>query len=313
MKKWFSVLLIITLSLVSASCSKLTDLEVKKKKDPKDMLIQKEEKDLGKRVIDISKGISEDRKSYSRFCDLDYDGKNEKIEIEIEQIEEVPGYLKIHVGGKSAEAYVLSGAISKVYSCDIDPKDDARDIAVIVGEESGDVNLRIFSYKNDLKAYKFIKSDGNEDETNSINNVFENYIDIDKKNILTVEEATKSTGMWSLYKKYKLNEDGHLEELSYKIYKISPSFMKGVVEERSGSDKMSEEEKLMWEDGYIKAYTDYAYGGFYIEKGEYFKVIYDNEKNILCVEKEDGEEGYINLEDSFNKYELNPFFFWLAG
>lgn len=69
--------------------------------------------------------------------------------------------------------------------------------------------------------------------------------------------------------------------------------------------------RLKWEEGYIKAYTDYYYNGEYISQGEYVKPLYDDGNNKICVERENGKRLWINLEG--NRESLNPHFFFLAG
>ena len=127
---------------------------------------------------------------------------------------------------------------------------------------------------------------------------------------ITMEEQTSSAGMWSVYKTYHRNSDGHFKEKKPEYYEVLPDFMeRGPVILES----MSDEERKMWDKGYIMAHIDYTSNGFTLYEGEYFKVLYDDGNNNLYVQKENGEAAWINIDYNMERYELNSSFFFLAG
>ncbi len=79
-------------------------------------------------------------------------------------------------------------------------------------------------------------------------------------------------------------------------------------------ERLVGKERAQWEKGYIKAYAEYVGSGVTLHPGEYFKVLRDDGKNNLYVEKESGENGWINIDyKNPARYELNELFFFLAG
>lgn len=308
MKRVLSLTLVLLLMLMFSSC-----LEIEKKRDRKEMLHIEEKIDMGERTIDISAGIENEGKSFSYSCDLDYDGNEESISISIETGEENQEMAVIEVGDKTVSFDSYDGYIEKVYSCDIIEDDRTRDIAIITLEGSGDPRIRILSYKNDLEAYIF--NDGYKEEDKSdyrwLGYTCNYYFEVSDEGNITVEEQTNSTGMWSVYKKYEL-VDGMFKEIHYDKYIIRPDFMAKM---ESFGENVTDEEKEKWKNGYIKAYTSYSNESILINEGEYIKPLYDNDKNKIYVEKEDGETGYINISytSDFERDAFNEMFFYLAG
>lgn len=317
MKRIFSALMIMVMAFLMTSC-----LEIEKKRDPKEMLEREEKLDMGERTTDISDGISDDKMSFSYSCDLDYDEKNEDILISIVNVEEYEQKIEISVGDRKTEFDCFGGTIEKVYSCDIKENDKTRDIAVITNEESDDPRIRILSYGDDLKAYEFYdKYSEAEINDNKWLGYASNYhfvvnADDNDKNeeenvTITLETQTNSLGMWSVSRKYEL-KDNIFEEIVYDKYSILPDFMQKM---EHFDENVTEEEKEKWRSGYIKANVEYSNNSIIIEEGEYIKPLYDNDKDRIYVEKENGEEGYIDIgySSDFPRDEFNHMFFFLAG
>lgn len=307
MKRILSLILVISMVLMLSAC-----LEIKKKRDPKEMLNIEKKVDMGERTVDLSDNISENGDSFTHSCDLDYDGTNEKISIEIVEGDDYSQKLRVKIGEKSAEYECFDGVIEKVYSCDVAEDDKTRDIAIITREVSDDPRVRILSYGNELACYDFFNeyNESGKSDCVWIGYASAFYFRVNDDTI-TLEEQTKSAGMWSVYREYAL-EDGVFKEVPYKKYKILPDFMKS---RQYFDDDVTEEEKEKWSDGYIKAYCHYSNESISIEEGEYIKPVYDNGKDRIYVEKENGESGYIDIgyDTPFDREEFNPMYFFLAG
>jgi hypothetical protein len=200
-----------------------------------------------------------------------------------------------------------------VYSCDIVEDDRTRDIAIITNEESGDPRIRILSYGNDLQPYSFYDehSENGTVDCNWLGYACSYYFGVNDDSTITIEEQTNSVGMWSIYRKYEL-KDNVFEEIPYDKYVIVSDFMKN---REYFDESVTEEEKDKWEKGYIMAYAPYSNESINIAEGEYIKPLYDNDKNRIYVEKENGETGYIDVGygSSFNRDEFNFMYFYLAG
>lgn len=267
-------------------------------------------KDKRARTIDISKGISEDKQSFSYKFDFDLNQVKEEITINAFIPDSLyEGELQVSIGDYSTKLEFIEGTIDAVYACDIDKDDGAYDIAIITCEGSGDPRIRILKYNSSLSAYEFKYSyDGGITDDMWFGYAISYYLNVNDDNTITIEAQTPSQGMWSVMKTYRLDEHfGFFEEVKPKQYKILPDFMEG----RSQHLDMTSEEKDMWEKGYIKAYIDYDGNNFTIEKGEYIKPLYDDGNDHILVEKENGEQGWMTL--SYDLYSFNQHYFYLAG
>ena len=195
----------------------------------------------------------------------------------------------------------------------MDTSDDVMSIAIITCEVSGDPRLRILKYNAAMtpSMFKMNTADGPYTEDSLwLGYAVSYYFNVNDDDSVTVEEQTDSAGMWSVYKTYRLS-GGYYTEVVPKSYEVLPDFM----EKRflyGGS--LSGEELTKWNQGYVKAYAEYAGQGITLYPGDYFKVISDDGKNNLSIEKENGETGRINVDYSNpNRYSLNEFYFYLAG
>lgn len=275
-----------------------------------------------KRTVDISEGILADGLEFEYSYDFDFDNQNEDIALHVtegmDENEEYYSFLNVVVGEKSTIIDIYDGYIEKVYFCDIDTTDNAGDIAIITTEGSGDPRIRILSYTNNLKAYKFVSDNsydsGDINNSNWLGYACSFYFNVNNDDTITLEEQTTSTGMWSVLKNYKRNPDGMFEEIRPEKYEILPDFMENQDIFSSWED-LPEEETEMWKRGYVQAKISWPYGDIAIEEGEYFKPLYDDGNNNLYVETQSGDAGWIEIKNDYDVYssELNPMFFFLAG
>lgn len=308
MKRILSITLVLSMVIMLTAC-----LEIQKKRDRKEMLHIEEKLNMGERTIDISQGIENDGQSFSYLCDLDYDGNNESISINLVSEGENNEMLEVAIGDKQIQFDSYFSRIEKVYSCDIVEEDKTRDIAIITNEESGDPRIRILSYKNELQAYSFsnkYEEDG-VDDCRWLGYACSYYFKVNDDGTISIEEQTNSAGMWSINKKYEL-KDGIFEEILYDKYIILPDFME--KRDYFGED-VTDEEKEKWKAGYIKAYCSYSNESISIEEGEYLKPLYDNDKNRIYIEKENGEAGFLDVSynSDLDRSAFNDMFFYLAG
>lgn len=276
---------------------------------------RKPESNDAPRTVDISKGITDDGKSFSYSLDFDFDGENEDIEIDVLGSDNASwdNDMQVSVGEYSVKTDVDGASIRAVYACDIDINDNVRDLVIITNEMSDDPFVRIYKYDEYLPLYEFsIYEPWSGKETvydyNSIGYAVNLYFNVNEDDTITIEEQTPSMGMWSVYKTYYRDGYGCFKEDKPEYYEILPDFM---TDNYYYNNEMTGEEKEMWADGYIKAYTDYTSGDFTINEGEYFKVLCDDGDDNIYVEKEDGTSAWIVID--YEMYSLNQYFFHLAG
>ncbi len=265
------------------------------------------------RTADISSGITNNGRTFSYDCDLDFDGENEAVTMEVVADTEQPweAFLVVSAGEFKAELPMIDGVIDAVYACDIDAKDGVFDIAVITNEASDDPRIRIMKYDKDFPLYEFrFNDDGGISQEAWLGYTISYYFNVNSNDTITLEMQTPSYGMWSVYKTFARNDLGVFCEVIPEHYEILPDFM-----EKAYLENMNGEELDMWKKGYIKAYCDYKYESLEIKTGEYVKPIYDNGKNKIYVEKENGKGGWMNMDysEGYNPSEFNPRFFFLAG
>lgn len=242
---------------------------------------------------------------FSGEYDMDFDGKKEIIEIHITN-HEAEQYMDVSVGGKTRRADTWEAGLTDIYITDINSSDGVKDLVVVTEEESGDPCVRMFRYGDSLYQYCFDTEWGEEDEL-WIGYV-SSYLNVPEDHCLIIKEQTDSCGMWGVLKQYRLSEDGIFYEERPEHYEIlAKEFMD--LEYLPVEDA---EEHRMWEKGYVKAHSRYESNGMVIRQGEYFKVLYDNGYNFLYIIKENGQDGWINIE-GYPMSEVNPHFFFLAG
>lgn len=270
---------------------------------------------LPPRTVDISGGISSDRLSFSNKFDFDLDGIKEEIRMKATfnpdgDFEDNKLMLTIGNYSKDFECYDM-GSIDAVYACDIDRNDGLYDIAIITCEGSGDPRIRILKYNPNFSPYQFkFYEDGETfiEDDNWFGYAVNYYFNVNNDGTITLEEQTPSYGMWSVYVTYKRNSSGVFEEIKPKHYDILSDFMKKNIDYNSD---LTGEEKAKWEKGYVLAHTDYNKDGVIIKAGEYFKPLYDDGNNHICVEKENGEVLWLDIRNNLEGF--NHHFFFLAG
>lgn len=266
------------------------------------------------RTIDVSGSITDNgRAFYSHNIDLDFDGENETIAMDIVMNEEMPweASLNITVGEFLTSLPMIDGMIDAVYSCDIDSKDGVRDLAIVTNEASDDPRIRIIKYAEDMPLYQFkLNDDGGIYDELWLGYTVSYYFNILENDQLVLEMQTPSYGMWSVYRTFQRNENGLFEEVIPDRYQILSDFMEKAYTEDLGGHELD-----MWQKGYIMAHCDYEYEGFEIKEGEFLKPLYDDGNNKIYVEKEDGTGGWISSDYAlgYNLSMLNKNFFFLAG
>ena len=255
---------------------------------------------------------------YVGWADFNFDGEKETIEVKASYPTSnwyESQYLEVTIGDKKSKIEVYDAELSAIYVCDVDRSDGVKDLVVVTVEGSGDPVLRLYQYTNGLPMYKFgyyntwdnqyfILDDG----------IGLGYVDaasfhVNDDDSITMKTQTKSAGMWYVNRKYVKDDYGTFMEVREEVYDVLPDFM----ESRTYFDEMSAEEINMWEKGYIKAHCKYVSNGFTIQKGEYFKVLRDNDYNFIYVVKQNGAAGWISIDYDMQRGELNPHFFFLAG
>lgn len=267
------------------------------------------------RTRDISGSITDNGSAfYSHNIDLDFDGKNETITMEVVPDEEKTweSSLNITAGEFKATLPMIDGVIDAVYVCDINTEDGVLDLGIITDEASDDPRIRIIKYENGLPLYQFWSDDGSGEVYDDLwlgyaVSYYFNVLDNDR---ITLEMQTPSYGMWSVYRTFQRDDSGVFCEVIPEHYEILPDFMEKAYTEDLNGDELD-----MWNKGYIKAYYDYTYQSFEVKTGEYIKPIYDDGNNKIYVEKEDGTGGWICIDyaQGYNAIEFNQKFFYLAG
>lgn len=251
--------------------------------------------------------------------DFDSDGNKEQIYIDIidtgwssGKSEEFP-YMLVNIGDRVVKTQIEDdGFIMMVYACDIDVNDGVYDLAVITEELSADPRIRIFRYDENLTPYSF----GERDYNNSmwIGYVDRCYFNVNDDNTITLR-CGSDAGMWDKMETYTLNENGEFEEIKPEkgYYEILADHV-NTGGWGDDYDPMTEEERLKLRDGYIMAHCKCSNEQITLNKGDYFKVLYEDFNGNIYIEKETGEGGWIKLDISDNlRYELNSHFFYMAG
>ncbi len=292
------IMLLLGLSVILFSSCGVDDYEEKKPKK--------------ERTVDISSGIKENGYEFNYSFDLDFDGKDEEIKMEV--LFDEPE-LFVSIGDYNGSFEIFDGNIEKVYVTDIDEDDNKKDLVIYTCEVSGDPRIRILKFDENLTPYKF-----NSEYHDSLDFVLEDsrwtgYIDdyyfkVNDDDSITLKEQTDSLGMWTVYKSFALVDDAFEETVPEK-YEILPENITVLVEYMEDID---EKEREMLKKGYLRAYATIELEDITINEGEYFKPVYDNGKDDIYIEKENGEEGWIYIgTEAVERRELHKYFFMLAG
>ncbi len=253
------------------------------------------------RVVKLFAPEAADNVNYQGNYDFDADGQPEEIELAISSVTD-PWY---------------DETIAGVYAFDMDTSDGLLDLGVVTVEYSADPALRIFRYNADLTQHSFASYNHDENgytepfDRFGLGYAINYYFAFDDAGVLTVESQTESSGMWSIYKTYKADANGVWTEVLKEKYEILPDFF---TMHAKGWHPEEPAEAEMWHKGYVKAYIDYSNSEMTLKAGEYFKPLYDDRKNNIYIEKENGEGGWMNIDyTSFNREALNTYFFSVAG
>ncbi len=257
---------------------------------------------------------------YTTWYDFNFDGVNEPIKIQIDEPDYYnweEQYMEVRIGEKVRRVATYEAVLDTVFVCDIDSTDGVKDLAVVTVEMSGDPVLRLFRYADGLPMYKFGYYSKWEQEYNILEEglglgyVDTPYLNVNDDGSITLKTQTKSNGMWYVNRTFVRDAYGTFMEVLQEQYAVLPDFMQNRWMQDQSIDGY---EATMWEKGYIKAHQTYKSNGFTIQKGEYFKVLYDNDNDFIYVVKQNGKAGWISIAyDMPNRYELNEHFFYVAG
>ncbi len=252
------------------------------------------------------------KNNYIGWYDFNFDGTSEKINVYLEECIDYTTDILVSIGSYSKRIKTYGATLESIYLCDIDLTDGVKDLVIITVEDSSDPVARIIRFDKNLTQYKFRFYDEYDDEYYELDEnwtgyVGNHYFNVNDDGTITFREQTPSMGMWHVYRTYKRNAQGKFEEIVPSYYTVLPeeydlSFWDGGF---------SDYEIDMWRKGYIRAYTKYYGDGVVINKGDYFRVLYDNGKNYIYIEKTNGQAGWIYVTWDTNK--LNEVYFMLAG
>ena len=252
------------------------------------------------------------KNNYIGWYDFNFDGTSEKINVYLEECIDYTTDILVSIGSYSKRIKTYGATLESIYLCDIDLTDGVKDLVIITVEDSSDPVARIIRFDKNLTQYKFRFYNEYDDEYYELDEnwtgyVGNHYFNVNDDGTITFREQTPSMGMWHVYRTYKRNAQGKFEEIVPSYYTVLPeeydlSFWEGGF---------SDYEIDMWRKGYIRAYTKYYGDGVVINKGDYFRVLYDNGKNYIYIEKTNGQAGWIYVTWDTNK--LNEVYFTLAG
>ena len=304
MGKITAMIIMLVLSTVATGC----DMVKKSNKEESDSRVQL--------LYEPPKGGIE-LDSWSGEADFDFDGEAENIDISVTELADTYSQdINISVGEYSKtihgddSVYILA-----IYACDIDNDDKYKDLAIFTEELSADPKLYILKYNN-LEAYSFVGVDYDgeprEEECLWLGYCDKPYLEINEDDSIILREQTNSRGMWDMHKKHYLNNEGKIVEEKQDSYVVVKDYM---AEPGDWMEFVDEREEEMWCKGYIRAYTDFEGNLIDLEEGDYFEVLLDDDDNNLFIRKENGEEGWINIDtgDYMDTLELNDKFFMMAG
>ncbi len=251
------------------------------------------------------------KKKYNGWYDFDFDGVKEEVNVTLTE-NQYETDIAVRVGNYTKHITGYDAVLDSIYLCDIDLTDGVKDLVVITVEVSGDPVARIMRFDKNLTQYKFRYYDRYDEKYRVLDEhwtgyVENHYFNVNDDGTLTFKEQTPSLGMWHVKATYQRNSNGYFEEIVPAYYTVLPNeYSLGDMDNR-----YSQYEIDMWDKGYIKAYTTYYGDGVVINKGDYFRVLYDNGKDYIYIQKTNGQAGWIYV--TWKTYELNEPYFMLAG
>ncbi len=251
--------------------------------------------------------------SYSGSYDFDFDGIDEGIEIEVSY----DGYTTyLTIGNRTKRINTDCPGIEAIYACDIDTSDSYKDFVLITNEVSDDPIVRIFRYDELLTQYNFSVYDRWSDEWYLYDHYYtgyvnDHYFNANDDGTFTMRCQTPSAGMWDVYQDFYRDEYGSfVEKAPEYYYEVIPNSLSSRLE---WDDTLWGYERTMMEKGYFLANASYSSNGITINRGEYFKILYDDGNDNIYIVKDNGTAGWIYMGyDVPVRYELNPVFY-LAG
>ncbi len=334
MKKVFTVLILAVLLLSgcqNASINENTD----------------DKKDISEyaRLIYSSYENDQGLESISESDDFDFDGEKEDIDIifEKKQYDEYNVFTDTTVEIEGA-SYFYSGLedmgyeVTDVYLCDIDSTDKAKEIAIFYIGGSSDPYAKILRYENGQIRplsfhYEYADENGvmKSEENESLYLGYIPYPDMEAVAPKTIRLNTMlNSGMWCCKTLYK-EDNGVISMQKEDYYEIQTDlFLKPFKE--TGEKELSDigyieshEEYEKLKENYLLAHETYKADEeerknapkrdeISLNKGEYFTLLYEDNNGYVCIQKEDGDKGWIYLPGfGNNRYEVSPMGFFMAG
>lgn len=267
----------------------------------------------------VSDGINSEQLGFNYSYDMDFDENPEIIKINVLE-DDGSGegeFVEVSIGEYHKIFDVESGSLGDVYICDIDEKDNKKNIVIITDEIHGSTNMRILSYAPELPAYRYCYYNG---EENDYLPMWGSYFNVNDDNSITLSVSTfVEGGAWEVRATYVLDKNGLFVESKPEKYEIQHDFdmedyeiWHDSIKDMYGYEDISEKDREMLKKGYMKAYSDLLAENMEIKAGEYFKAPYDNGKDKVYIEKENGESTWV-LFDRMGFGYMNPYFFQAWG
>lgn len=223
--------------------------------------------------------------------DMDCDGVSDHVSLTTKTINswnELSATLKVN--GSSTGDFLdgkVAYVIEAVYIMDIEPADNAKEIAVFSNCESDDPIIQIFRYsKNSIKPINF--SYWNDWEGTVIDSYYwTGYVDafpfdLHDDGTFTLQLQTKSAGMWDVYKTFRIDEYGNIVLIPQSTYIVAPN---------------SAYRANQW--GYYQVNKTIKGRGLTLYKGDWIKPLYDDCNNNIYIQKSNGSGGWFAI-DGYN-------------
>ncbi|MGN1116829.1 MAG: hypothetical protein ACI4TH_09685 [Candidatus Ornithomonoglobus sp.] len=247
-----------------------------------------------------------DMPDFSFNEDMDGDGTNETVSFSTKDIGMYDG---IQVALKINDAYINATKdmycvwnVLAVYEMDIVPNDNAKEIAVFFMTESDDPMLRIYRYSGgNISILNFSTwSDWNGTSINDY--LYTGYVsaypfDLHDDGSFTLQTQTYSRGMWDVYTTYRIDEYGNIVLIPQSEYVVA-----------EGTEYCQNQ----WGYAYVK--KSISGRGFNLYAGDYIKIIRDDGKNHILIQKSTGEKGWFTMY-GYSDYDLGEVsaLFMMAG
>ena len=268
------------------------------------------------KMIKISDGINPEHTDLNYSYDMDSDGTEEIIKINTAS--DNGQFTEVTIGDYVQKFSVENGTLADVYICDANTNDNLKSLAFITEEAHDFITLRILSYEPGLPAYHFYDESGEKRDFLYMQGI---YFNVNEDSSVTLSTCTSvPMGYWEVLRTYSLNDSGVFAENKPKSYKIRHDFNEENYEEWYNSVKdiyfsnkdITEKDREMLSKGYIKAHSKLSADNIVIEEGEYFKAPYDDGKDKVYIEKENGETAWVLYKSEDFGY-LNQYFFQTWG